>query len=327
MYQPGEVVHYRSLTLDRFSLKPANEDLRLTYELVTPTRGRQTLAQAANGLRRSRRKGQPPTAAVGGPGERAGRQADPRRRRRRLRARPAPGRAASTRSSAATRTTASRNSAASSSSITIRSRSSNKELDFNRTTYGPGDEVAARCKAVRANGDPVRNQPVEATVLIDDKTYDADGTETNQPLRLPDGRPGRGRGALQAAAGDRARRGVAGREVPRRGRGDDHPAAADRAEEAERRVLPRGRRPGGRPAEPRLLPGAHAAGQAGRPQGPAVRGRPAAAGRGRDAARRQGTRRQPGHGPLRVHAEGRQEVRTADRLPGRHRRTASHCRK
>ena len=29
----------------------------------------------------------------------------------------------------------------------------------------------------------------------------------------------------------------------------------DRAEEAERRVLPRGRRPGGRPAQPRLLPG------------------------------------------------------------------------
>ena len=50
MYQPGEVVHYRSLTLEHFSLKPAQEDLRLTYELVTPTGGKQTLIQGANGL-------------------------------------------------------------------------------------------------------------------------------------------------------------------------------------------------------------------------------------------------------------------------------------
>src|SRR5205823_2381643 len=51
MYQPGEVVHYRSLTLDRFSLKPAEEDLRLTYELVTPTGARKPLVAGANGLR------------------------------------------------------------------------------------------------------------------------------------------------------------------------------------------------------------------------------------------------------------------------------------
>ena len=50
MYQPGEVVHYRSLTLERFSLKPAQENMRLIYELITPTGAKQTLIQGASGL-------------------------------------------------------------------------------------------------------------------------------------------------------------------------------------------------------------------------------------------------------------------------------------
>jgi hypothetical protein len=34
MYRPGEVVHFRSLTLERFSLKPADQDFELHYRLV-----------------------------------------------------------------------------------------------------------------------------------------------------------------------------------------------------------------------------------------------------------------------------------------------------
>ena len=60
----------------------------------------------------------------------------------------------------------------------------NKKLDYSRSTYGPGDEVSARCTAFRANGDPVRSQPVEATVLIDNKKYGADGKEATQPLHF-----------------------------------------------------------------------------------------------------------------------------------------------
>src|SRR5262249_59136526 len=33
MYRPGETVHFRSLTLERFSLKPPDEDFRLGYAI------------------------------------------------------------------------------------------------------------------------------------------------------------------------------------------------------------------------------------------------------------------------------------------------------
>ena len=36
MYRPGETVHYRSLTLDRFTLKPAQEELRLRFRITDP---------------------------------------------------------------------------------------------------------------------------------------------------------------------------------------------------------------------------------------------------------------------------------------------------
>src|SRR6185312_13096427 len=36
MYQLGETVHFRSLTLDRFSLKPAEQELHVQYVLTIP---------------------------------------------------------------------------------------------------------------------------------------------------------------------------------------------------------------------------------------------------------------------------------------------------
>src|SRR5262249_19650379 len=39
MYRPGEVVRFRSLTLERFSLKPAQEDLDLRYAITSPLGG------------------------------------------------------------------------------------------------------------------------------------------------------------------------------------------------------------------------------------------------------------------------------------------------
>ncbi|OAI41885.1 hypothetical protein AYO40_02235, partial [Planctomycetaceae bacterium SCGC AG-212-D15] len=47
MYQPGETVRFRSLTLERFSLRPPPEDLYLTYTITKPN-GQQV--QVANGL-------------------------------------------------------------------------------------------------------------------------------------------------------------------------------------------------------------------------------------------------------------------------------------
>src|SRR5262249_39778543 len=52
----------------------------------------------------------------------------------------------------------------------------NKELEWGRKTYGPNDDVLANCRLSRAEGGaPVANQPVTVTVLIDGKTYDANG--------------------------------------------------------------------------------------------------------------------------------------------------------
>ena len=39
----------------------------------------------------------------------------------------------------------------------------NKELDFSRKSYGPGDEVVARCKAKYLDGRPLKNCRVEVT--------------------------------------------------------------------------------------------------------------------------------------------------------------------
>jgi anti-sigma factor RsiW len=173
MYQPGEIVHYRSLTLERFSLKPAQEDLRLTYELVTPTGGKQTLIQGANGL------------SDNAGGEVRGPDGKPIRGigvgELLLEPNLEGGEYTLVCSEETNRFPAQKR------KFLVNNYPKpqlNKKLDYNRSTYGPGDEVSARCSAFRANGDPVRNQPVEATVLIDDQKYGPDGKEATQPLRF-----------------------------------------------------------------------------------------------------------------------------------------------
>ncbi len=173
MYQPGEMVHYRSLTLDRFSLRPAEEDLRLSYDLITPKGARRTLVEGAEGLRdldgaEMLGPDKKPVRGVGAgefvldPNIEGGEytlvcreQANrfPEQRRKFIvNNYPKP--------------------------------QLDKKLDFGRSTYGPGDEASAVCKASWAGRGPLSNQPVEATVLIDGKKYGADGKETTQPLRF-----------------------------------------------------------------------------------------------------------------------------------------------
>ncbi len=174
MYQPGEMVHYRSLTLDRFTFKPAEEALQLTYDLVTPTGVRRTLVQGTDDLRDDT------GAAVVGPDKKPIRGVgagefilDPN--------------AVGGEYTLICREDANRFPEQSRKFIVNNypKPQLNKQIDFSRSTYGPGDEVSARCKAVRvADGQPLRNQPVEATVLIDGKKVGDDGKETQQPLRL-----------------------------------------------------------------------------------------------------------------------------------------------
>ncbi|HEV2947531.1 MAG TPA: hypothetical protein VGX70_09150 [Gemmataceae bacterium] len=52
VYQPGEVVRFRSLTLERFSLRPASEDLELIYTLTSPAGTKTPILRGASQLQR-----------------------------------------------------------------------------------------------------------------------------------------------------------------------------------------------------------------------------------------------------------------------------------
>src|SRR5262249_38306309 len=64
-YQPGEFVHFRSLTIDRASLRPAAEDSRLVYWLIMPNGAVKTTLRGGNSLIRLDSKNQP--SPVNGP--------------------------------------------------------------------------------------------------------------------------------------------------------------------------------------------------------------------------------------------------------------------
>ena len=57
-------------------------------------------------------------------------------------------------------------------------------LDFNRKTYGPGDEVQAAVKVTSNDNIPLGGKLVEAAITIDGKQYDASGKESNQRIAL-----------------------------------------------------------------------------------------------------------------------------------------------
>jgi anti-sigma factor RsiW len=181
MYQLGETVHFRSLTLDRFSLKPAQEDLNLQFLLAKPGSGNpEIIAQGRSSLVKESPNGlQPLLGPDGKPlrGLGAGsfhideswpggeyelivkelNQRFPEQRRKFLVNR-------------------------------YEKPKLNKELDFSRKSYGPGDEVVARCKAKDLEGRPVKNCPVRLTVVIDNKQYGSQGEENREaiPFRTDD---------------------------------------------------------------------------------------------------------------------------------------------
>jgi hypothetical protein len=176
MYQIGETVHFRSLTLDRFSLKPAEQDLNLQFSLATPEPGnpQRPIAQGRTALVEEGPNGIRPVLGPDGKpirGIAAGSfQLDP-------------------------------NDPGGEYTLIVRELNRrfpeqrrkflvnkyekpklNKELDFSRKSYGPGDEVVARCKATQLDGRPLKNCRVEATVIVDNKQYGSHGEEKAQKL-------------------------------------------------------------------------------------------------------------------------------------------------
>jgi hypothetical protein len=178
MYQLGETIHFRSLTLDRFSLKPAEQDLNLQFVLAMPgpgnperliTQGRTSLVEdGPNGAHPLLGPDGKPLRGIGagsiqldenGPGgeyslivrEANGRFSEQRRK------------------------------------FLVNKYEKpklNKELDFSRKSFGPGDEVVARCKAKYLDGRPLKSCPASVSVVIDNKQYGSQGEEKSESFAV-----------------------------------------------------------------------------------------------------------------------------------------------
>lgn len=155
MYQPGEVVRYRSLTLDRSTMIPAADELHLRYTLTPPLGPQRVVAQGSTLLNDGK-------STINGPdgkpirGIGAGEfslEAD------------APG----------GEYTLSVSEDSGRFTPVVRRFIVNhyqkprldKKLDFNRSSYGPGEEVQALATARRADGGPLSHCPIEATLSVD----------------------------------------------------------------------------------------------------------------------------------------------------------------
>ncbi|HEV3116136.1 MAG TPA: alpha-2-macroglobulin family protein, partial [Gemmataceae bacterium] len=174
MYRPGETVYFRTLTLERFSLKPAHENLHLIYA-VTDGNGSEVFHQEGSPQLHDANN-----QALLGPDKKpiqgigAGEYAI------------APG-ASGGEYTLTVREAGNRFPPQQRKFIVNQYRNPlmNKELDFTRKSYGPAEEVVAACKVTRAeNKDvPIANRPITATIQIDGKSYGADGKEGTQPFR------------------------------------------------------------------------------------------------------------------------------------------------
>ena len=173
MYLPGETVHFRSLTLDRFSLKPPVNDFSLVYSITKPTQEKIDVAVGASRLIRepgpARELSGPdgkPLNGVGG-GEFVLKPDDP--------------------GGEYTLTVSELNNRFPPQERKFvvnqyQPGQLNKELNFSRSSYGPGETVGATCRAARADGTPVAKRAVQADVFIDGLKYGADGKPAPGPI-------------------------------------------------------------------------------------------------------------------------------------------------
>jgi hypothetical protein len=211
MYRPGEVVRFRSLTLERFSLKPAQEDFELVYRVTDPTGAEVFKLEGKSEVTLS--KGQGPLRGPDGKtlrGIGAGDFTIP------------PGAAGGeytlTVSDAKNRFPAERR------KFLVNQYQAprlNKELELTRKSYGPGDPVEASCKVSRVEGGKaVVNQPVVATASVDGKPVatvnlrtDAWGNVPPIHFRLPP-QMDRGQGSLAVQLTDGANHETIVRPIP-----------------------------------------------------------------------------------------------------------------
>ncbi len=167
MYLPGETVRFRSLTLERFALRPPDDDFRLVYSITKPTKERSDILFGASRLT----AGGPSAADVLGPDGKPLRGVGSG-------AWDVPADAPGGEYTLTVRDSNDRFLAESRTFLVHRYQPApfRKELDFDRSSYGPGEPVVARCRALRPDGTPLAGRPVNGRVLIDGMSYAADGT-------------------------------------------------------------------------------------------------------------------------------------------------------
>jgi serine/threonine protein kinase len=169
MYKPGEVVGFRSLTLDSFTRRPADEDLRLIFTITNPNgqeifklEGPSLLAKRVSSEKLLEGPDGKPIRGVG-----AGDY-------------PIPDNAPGGEYTLAVREAQNRFAPQERRFLVNRYEKPRlqKELEFTRKSYGPGDDVVAAGKASRIEGGvPLASQPVKAMIQVDGKHYRADGRE------------------------------------------------------------------------------------------------------------------------------------------------------
>jgi hypothetical protein len=175
MYQPGEIVHFRSLTLDRFTHQPANSDLLLHFTLTTPLGEIRPIARGVSNLVRLAGKTAEAVTVDGKPlrGVGAGElslDSDLPGGEYTLTVSEEQGKFPPvTRKFLVNR---------------YQKPRLDKKLEFNRSSYGPGDEVQARFTARRADGGAVAERSGDFRVNIDERIYGPDGKESAPFLPL-----------------------------------------------------------------------------------------------------------------------------------------------
>jgi hypothetical protein len=166
MYQPGDTVRFRSLTLERFSLKPPAEDFHLIYTMTRPGGAKSVFLAGTSRL----------AAADGKGGELRGPDGQPLRGLGCGNFVLEPG-APGGEYTLAVSEAANRFPPQERKFLVNAYQPSllNKELNFDRSSYGAGDNVVARVKVTRQNGEPAAGCRATAAIFIDGRSYGTDG--------------------------------------------------------------------------------------------------------------------------------------------------------
>ncbi|MFK7766828.1 MAG: MG2 domain-containing protein [Mariniblastus sp.] len=180
VYRPGETIRFRSLTLERYSLRP-DIDLPIRFEMLDPSGAVVTGAFVEGVTDRGVGNGEflIPTSAPGGEYTVVAKSLDdffPDEKQ----------------------TIQVRN---------YRVPRFKKDIEFERRSYGAGDTVKADFEAIRAEGGPLVNQSVQVTATVDGKVIFETPTTTSKSgtcsvsFKLPD-RIAKGDGQLSFAVDD-----------------------------------------------------------------------------------------------------------------------------